>query len=118
MKYKIINIPNYPKDGNHQEVLWDLPFEIRKGEDGYYFTVDGKGHTYNMGKTPTTKWIVNLKPNASDSLKKIFKIRTAFECEKLIEYCIPLYKQSLQMEIRRLIKEFNSLDHPLLTNGK
>ena len=118
MKYKIINIPNYPKDGKHQEILWDLPFEIRKGEDGYWFTVDGKEHTYNMGKTTTSKWIVNLKLNASDSLKKIFKIKLSFEYEKLIEYCIPLYKQSLEMELKRITKELKSFGHPLLTNNK
>jgi len=118
MKYEIKNLKDYPNDGNHQEVVWDLPFEIRKGEDGYWFTVDGKERIYNMGKTPTSKWIVNLKPNASDSLKKIFKIRLSFEYEKLIEYCIPLYKQSLQMEIKRLTKELESLNHPLLTNNK
>lgn len=118
MKYEIKTMKNYPEDGKHQEVVWDLPFEIRRGEDGYWYTVDGKERTYNMGKTTTSKWIVNLKSNASDSLKKIFKIRTALEYEKLIEYCIPLYKQSLQMEIVRLNKEFNSLGHPLLTNNK
>lgn len=99
-------IRNYPDNGKHLECFIDLPFEIRKGEDGYHYQ-DKKGntHEYNLGKKITKKWIINLEDGANASLRKIFEIRTSKDLGKLINYATKLYLKSLKMERKRVKDE-------------
>ena len=52
MEHTIINLKDYPQDGNHQECLTQMPIKITKGEDGFpYTTVNVKLITYLRMKT-------------------------------------------------------------------
>ena len=115
-EYTITTIKNYPDNGEHQQCNLPMPFEIRKGEDGYYYK-DKKGEekAYNLhpatkaGKwKPTKKWICHLKPEANESLKSIFATKESLKLDTLVEYCTKLYVKSLAMEIKRINKEFES----------
>jgi len=112
MRKSIFTIPNYPNDGNHQECDIGLPFEIRKGQDGYFWNdKKGKEHSYNMGYKVDKRWIVHLTKGANKSLVKIFEIKTSESLDKIINYCVALYKKSLSMEIKRLTQELKSFDN-------
>jgi hypothetical protein len=114
MKKAIFTIPYYPDDGNHQECDIGLPFEIRKGEDGYFWTdKKGKEYSYNIfkGDKIDNLWIVHLTKDANKSLIDIFEIKTNKDLNKLITYCVSLYKKSLSMEIKRLTQELKSFDN-------
>jgi hypothetical protein len=109
IKYRLRNIKNYPDNGNHQEVVFEsfssLPFEIRKGEDcGWYDDKHGKIHGYNTGEVTTKKWIAKLTDESNKSLKDIFEIKVMLNVDKLIDYCVKLYKRSISLEIERLRK--------------
>lgn len=109
----IISIDNYPDDGNHLECVLDLPFEIRKGEDGYiWLDKNGVEHKYNMYKTDhriENRWIVHLRRDANNSLNEIFEVRMNKDLNKIVKYCVTLYLKSLEMEKERVQKEFQSL---------
>jgi len=98
-QYSITTIKNYPDDGRHQECWINLPFQIRKGEDGYYWRdKKGKEHKYNLSKDINKidgRWIVNLEDDANYSLKQIFEIKVNKDLEKIIAYCVKLYLKSL-----------------------
>lgn len=113
--YTIQTIHNYPDNGKHQECILSggLPFEIRKGEDGYIWTDKShKEHKYNMYKNPdkiTKKWIVHLKEDANPSLQNIFEIHTSKNLDEVVDYCIKIYKESIALEIKRLKKELKNI---------
>jgi len=101
-------IPNYPDDGNHIECEIELPFEIRKGEDGYFWNdKNGKERSYNIFKSDKIddRWIVHLTEDANKSLQQIFEIKVNKSLDKIIDYCITVYVKSLKMEIKRINKE-------------
>lgn len=106
-------IDNYPDDGNHLECVLDLPFEIRKGENGYiWLDKNGVEHKYNMYKTDywiENRWIVHLRKDANDSLNEIFEVRMNKDLNKIVRYCVKLYLKSLEMEKERVQREFQSL---------
>jgi hypothetical protein len=107
--YYVETIKNYPNDGNHLECFIDLPFQIRRGEDGYYYN-DSKGveRKYNMFKTENkvdNRWIVHIddvKPGYNQSLEKIFNIMVNKDLDKIIKYCIEIYEKSLTLELQRV----------------
>jgi len=115
MKYIIRTIKNYPDDGKHQEVIaitpFDFPFEIRKGEDSYWYNdKEGVQHCYNGGENTTELWIVNLREDeANKSLRDIFEIKVMRDVDKLIAHCLRLCKRSIPMEIKRLADEYKLL---------
>jgi hypothetical protein len=83
--------------------VWDLPFVIRKGEDGWYYEdKNGKEQGYNMGKTTTKKWIAYLDTTTSNSLEDMFEITVMEDVTKLIAHCVKLYKRSLLAELKLL----------------
>lgn len=113
--YTIKTIKHYPDDGNHLECDIGLPcFEIRKGEDGYYWR-DRKGdeHKYNMFKDENKiddRWIAHLTDSANYSLKKIFNPKISKDLDKVIEYCYKMYVKSLKLEIKRLNIEISKYE--------
>lgn len=113
IKKSIFVIKDYPDDGKHLECDIGLPFEIRKGEDGYFW-IDkhGKEKSYNVfkGGKIDDRWIVHLTKKANPSLMKIFEIKINKDLDKIIDYCVQLYIKSLKMEIARLTKELKSYD--------
>ena len=87
--YSISKLWDYPDNGKHQETKMDLPFfEIRKGEDEYHYSQDGKEYKYNSCKNVTKMWIINLIDNPPDFLSDNFKIKTSKDHEKLIDYAL------------------------------
>jgi hypothetical protein len=107
--YHIETIKNYPNNGNHLECHIDLPFQIRKGEDGYHYRDDkGVERKYNMFKTEgkiDDRWIVHIdgdKPGYNPSLKMIFNIMVSKDLDKIIAYCIMMYEESLNLELQRV----------------
>jgi len=111
--YSISNLTTYPQDGNHQECFYLSAFEIRKGEDGYFYH-DKKGNEkkYNLlkGDKIDDRWIVNIKEEANESLKEIFEIKVHKDLNVILNYCADIYKKSLKMEIKRLQKELKEFD--------
>lgn len=115
IKYKdIYCLPTYPDDGNHLECDIGLPFEIRKGEDGYYYLQkSGKERKYNLPSYNKIddRWIVNLKGDkASPSLIQMFDIKVNRDLDKIIDYCVNLYKKSLVAELERIKKELKEYE--------
>jgi len=107
--YIIENLENYRKDGNHQKCIIDLPFDITKGLDGFsYYDKKGKIHQYNMFKSGRIddRWIIFIKPEAPESLKKLFDVKMSKDLERLIRYAVGLYKKSLDMEQSKLRYKF------------
>jgi hypothetical protein len=106
--YYIETIKNYPNNGKHLECHIDLPFQIRRGEDGYFYR-DGNGveRKYNMfkGDKIDERWIVHIngnKPGYNQSLEKIFNIMVSKNLDRIISYCIKVYKSSLDLELQRV----------------
>jgi hypothetical protein len=106
--YHIETIKNYPDNGKHLECFIDLPFQIRKGEDGYYYN-DSRGveRKYNMlkGDGIDKRWIVHIdgdKPGNNPSLERIFNIMVNKDLDKIIAYCIKVYEKSLNLEMQKL----------------
>lgn len=114
MEYSIKTIETYIDNGKHQECDINLPFEIRKGEDGYhYYNKKGKEYKYNLFKNENKideRWIVHLKKQANESLEKIFEIKVNKDLNKIIEYAINVYRKSLKLEIIRLKRELVKLN--------
>lgn len=113
--YCIYAIPNYPDDGKHLECIIDLPFEIRKGEDGYYYKKKGKEYKYNLfkGNKIDNRWICWLdksREGVNPSLIKIFEIQVGKDLDKIVDYCFNIYEKSLQLELKRLKKLKSELD--------
>lgn len=117
----IYTLTRYPDNGSHQECSiyfrdrkpTSLPFEIRKGEDGYHYRVNGKEKKYNLRKDEKVcqNWIVHLdKDFSSPSLEEIFEIKESKSLVNIIQYCIDLYKKSLTMEVIRINEELEILD--------
>ena len=103
MEYYITDIKHYPDDGNHQECIIDLPFEIRRGEDGYvYHDKKGVEHKYNMRNKLDKRWVVHLTDTSNESLSKLFEIKCNKDLTVILNYCIRLYKKSLKMELKRV----------------
>jgi hypothetical protein len=55
LDYIIRRIPDYPDDGTHMQVHWDLPIEVVKGVDGFVYyspkgVVDG-----SLAESPNKK---------------------------------------------------------------
>lgn len=104
-KYLIEPIKNYPKNGKHQECYIGLPFQIRKGEDGYRYRnkkgVELKYNIYKSEKKIDDRWICHLKYVANESLEKIFEIKANKDLYVIIKYCFEIYKKSLELEIKR-----------------
>lgn len=117
IEYKLLTMYQYPDDGNHLEcwvdVPFNFPFEIRKGEDMYWYTDrKGKEKVYNGYKSDKIdkRWIVNLfTEEASASLNEIFDIKVSKDLNKIIKYCIDIYKKSLVMEEARIQQELNNI---------
>lgn len=112
MKYNIVTIKDYPDNGSHQQCYTDMPFCIRKGEDGYYYKVDGVEKKYNIykGGVIDKRWICNLKEDFSnESLDKIFKIKCHKDLDVILEYCRKLYVKSLRMELVRITKQIEDI---------
>lgn len=112
--YFITTIRNYPDDGRHLECHLPLPFDIKRGEDGYYYhDKRGKECKYNLFKSEgkvDDRWIVHLDKteNAVDginpSLERIFHIMVDKDLDKIVDYCFEVYEKSLEMEKKRLEK--------------
>ena len=111
----ITNLKTFPADGKHQDCWTGLPFYITKGKDMfYYIDKKSKERVYDKGMLKNKiddRWIVFLKKEANPSLQKIFNIKVNKSLDVIIEYCIDVYKKSLQMEIIRLSKELKELKH-------
>ena len=109
MKPTIRPLKDYPDNGKHlQCVLGNLPFEIRKGADGYYYMVDDEEYSYNLDGNDQ-RWIVHLNLFANESLRSIFKVQVNESLDIIVDYCIEIYKKSLELEIKRLKKELKEL---------
>jgi hypothetical protein len=114
--YYIDTIAHYPDDGKHQECWIDLPFQIRKGEDGYYYKKKGKEYKYNMFKDENKIddrwicWIDSDKDRVNPSLTKIFEIQVGRNLDKIVDYCYDIYLKSLVMELDRVKKLRNELE--------
>lgn len=111
--YIIDTLENYPDNGKHQQCWIELPFEIKKGEDGYYWMDKNKvEHPYNMFKENIDdRWIVHLAPDANQSLLEIFEIKVNKDLNKILQYCFKVYRKSLKMELDRLNHIEKSLSH-------
>ena len=118
--YYIDTIANYPDDGKHQECFIDLPFQIRKGEDGYYYKKKGKEYKYNMFKSENKIddrwicWIDSDKDGVTPSLVQIFEIQVNKDLDKVVDYCYDIYEKSLKLELKRLEKlrkELNAVNN-------
>lgn len=111
--YSIETIKNYPNDGKHQECITTLPFEIRKGEDGYVYTDNnGVRKKYNMFKTEgkiDERWICHLAGYTNQSLEEIFSIKVDKNLDVILKHCYKLYKTSLEMELLRIKNEYTNL---------
>lgn len=114
--YSIYPIPRYPDDGNHVEcwvdVPFDFPFEVRKGEDIYWYKDrKGKEKVYNgFKKKIDDRWIVNLREDeANPSLIEIFDIKVSKDLNKILKYCVGIYKKSLVMEQYRIQEELSMI---------
>jgi len=114
--YNIVPIKNYPDDGNHLECKIELPFMIRKGEDGYFYK-DKKGlekaYGYMKKKDGTydykidNRWIVHIDGDRwgiNQSLKMIFEIQVNKDLDKIVDYCFKIYEKSLKLELKRFKK--------------
>ncbi len=110
-QYLIETIKNYPSDGKHQECYIGLPFQIRKGEDGYHNrNKKGIERKYNIYKSETKideRWICQLTEEANESLEKIFEIKANKDLDVIIKYCVDKYKKSLELEMKRIKKELS-----------
>lgn len=113
--YNIITIKNYPDDGKHQVCNLDIPIVITKGEDPFHW-IDNKGveHLYGSytGKVDE-RWICYLygetRTGINPSLKKIWENKVNKDLDKIVDYCLKVYRKSLALEMDRLIeieKEF------------
>ena len=109
--YEIIPLKNYPDNGKHQRCVTELPFDITKGEDRFcYEDKDGKRHHYNSGEETDERWIVFVSASQSNiSLKKIFKIKVNKDLNVILDYCVKIYKKSLEMELVRINEILNTL---------
>lgn len=110
-QYIIETIEDYPDNGSHQECYIGLPFEIRKGEDGYhYINRKGKELKYNIYKSETKvedRWICYLTEGANQSLESIFEVKVNRDLDVIIKYCVQKYKKSLKLEMKRINKELS-----------
>ena len=113
--YKLKTIHQYPDNGKHLECFIALPFQIRKGEDGYWYNnKKGKECTYNIymdknkNRIDCTKtderWIVHLDSSygSNRSLFDIFEIKVNKDLDKIVDYCLKIYEKSLKLELKRL----------------
>lgn len=110
IEHVIQRLKDYPDNGKHQECVIDLPFEIRKGEDGYFWYEGDVEKSYNFlkGDKIDQRWIVHIdnghtKVNAS--LKAIFKIKLSRDLNVILKYCLNLYVKSLKLEKKRISEE-------------
>lgn len=121
MKKEIVPLRHYPDNGDHQECfIGYFPFRITKGQDGYYYhDKNGNEKKYNLYKSGKIdkRWIVHLNEhceysnrNKNPSLDKIFEVKVNKNLDKIVEYCMAIYKKSLEMEIVRIAKELKGLD--------
>lgn len=110
-QYTIETIKDYPDNGKHLECNLNLPFQIRKGEDGYcYRNKKGIEITYNIYKSETKideRWICHLIAGSNESLETIFEIKASKDLDVIIKYCVDTYKKSLELEITRIKKELS-----------
>lgn len=111
-QYTITTIRNYPDNGKHQECHIELPFDIRKGEDGYHYKnkkgIELKYNLYKSKNITEKRWIVHLARQTNESLERIFEVKTNKDLDKIIKYCVKIYEKSLKMEMKRLKKELSN----------
>lgn len=114
-KYEIKNIKNYPENGKHQECITNLPFDITKGLDSfiYYKHQSDKDYKeYNSekrcGDKVDNRWIATLNSSANESLKECFSVKLHKDLDKVLVWCERCYILSLEMEIKRLKKEYGT----------
>ena len=114
--YNIKPIKNYPDNGKHLECKIDLPFLIRRGEDGYIYTdKNGVEKLYGMEKKKDgsyihktdSRWIVHIDGNGNGKginkcLEGIFEIMVNKDLDKIVDYCFKIYEKSLKLELLRL----------------
>lgn len=117
-KYSIKNTRHYPKNGKHQTCIIDLPFDITKGCDSFIYKekFDSKKYKeYNSekewGDDVDNRWIALIdKTHAkmNKSLEKCFSVKLSHDLDKLLKWCERCYILSLEMEIKRLRKEYQT----------
>ena len=112
IKRRIGNLKNYPQDGNHLECYTSLPFNITKGQNGFYY-MDSKGNekTYNKYKSDEViekRWIAELKPNPNKELEKLFFIKCSTNLDLVIDYCTKIYIKSLELQLKNIREELNN----------
>lgn len=107
MKYEVRTLKNYPDNGKHQVCKIDLPFDITKGEDGFYW-VDKNGvqHKYNLFSTKSKvddRWIATIKEGVlNPSLIKLFDTKVHKDLNVVVDYCKKTYIKSLNQELQRV----------------
>jgi len=107
--YYITPIKNYPDNGKHLECHIPLPFDIKRGEDGYYYRdhkgVERKYNLYKDDRKIDDRWIVHIDGDAlgvTESLIRIFHIMVDKDLDKIVDYCLDIYERSLKLEQERL----------------
>ena len=115
MEYKIENLSTYPTDGNHKKCITKLPFIITKGNDPFIYyehESDKNWKEYNsekeFGNKVDARWIVILSDNANFSLKECFTVKLNKDLNKILKWCERCYILSLELEIKRLKKEYKT----------
>jgi hypothetical protein len=113
LDYIIRRIPDYPDDGTHMQVHWDLPIEVVKGVDGFvYYSPKGEERHYNRrlrDKSPIDqRWIAGVSSDFelgtidSETINRILQKVVHKDLEKVLQHCVKVYKKILQEELKYL----------------
>ena len=92
MKYEIKPLRNYPDNGKHLYVSWNIPVMIAKGEDTWFYMDKNKEK-----ETKSYLWVVYEYETFIDIKTKQFK-----DVEDAIAYAVKHYKKYLLAELKKL----------------
>lgn len=105
--YTIENLKNYPQDGNHQKVVWNIwmPFDIIKGHDSF---PPDNGKNYQQKYTKNNWWVC---PKTKTDISNVHDISMFIELpevrefktlEKAVEFCLKWKAKWLKQQTNEL----------------
>lgn len=86
---ELINIHNYPNNGKHVEIMWQLPIRITRNEDSFWLN----GITRNKANY----WCVYTLDTSEEDFD--FKQKQFKDVKKAIEYAVKQYKLWLEKRL-------------------
>jgi len=104
MNYTISNLPSYPQNGDHQQIVFDvklnIPIRITKGEDDWWYYDKDR----NQIKSNPKRWMVF--PTSGSILWKLnFAVKGFAKSELAVKYALREYRKYLKEQIKLVNEE-------------